>query len=623
MGQKLHNRIEIWKKLLLDFGKRNRLINFLEGKRSNVMITTPSLDKLWEFIVVNEREIVFPYAQKVQVDDDGEEIYETIIRGDIETNKPIDDLQKTLKSLRYKANTSIEEQGINTLYLTLGMLKWKERDDSSQVFSSPIILVPVRLLIESITSPYRLVLHDDEIVINPTLSHKLDNDFGILMPEFDSTHDSPTDYLEKLSCKIKNKGWNVEESTHLTNLSFLKINMYKDLERNEEKLNANSVIAALVGEKNPIQVSEDLNNFDHDKQIRPIDTFQVVDADSSQQDAVLLSKKGASFVLQGPPGTGKSQTITNIIAEAIADGKKVLFVSEKMAALQVVYSRLASVGLADFCFTLHSHKAKKKDILRDLANSINIDRTRVRDEALTQLDLLERKRCLLNEYQEELHTQTSGLNVSIYSVNGELAKLENVPDVIFSISDVDTVTVAVLNERRYLLNELSKTMGKRSEDYTDNVWRDSSVKFLSNALRHEIDSNVATAIPLIKELAERHTSICSKLGVKFESSLIGIDDLISLLSFVAKSPTIPIEWIMNHNTDSLIENAHKYKLQVEQIAKITTELKSKYRDIFFDCDATKRKNSLCSLMHKLQARIEENDKDWIAQNIDKINDELI
>lgn len=182
MGQKLHNRIEIWKKLLLDLGKRNRLINFLEGKRSNVMITTPSLDKLWEFIVVNEREIVFPYAPKVQVDDDGEEIYETIIRGDIETNKPIDDLQKTLKSLRYKANTSIEEQGINTLYLTLGMLKWKERDDSSQVFSSPIILVPVRLLIESITSPYRLVLHDDEIVINPTLSHKLDNDFGILMP---------------------------------------------------------------------------------------------------------------------------------------------------------------------------------------------------------------------------------------------------------------------------------------------------------------------------------------------------------------------------------------------------------------------------------------------------------
>ena len=150
MGQKLHNRIEDWKKLLLDFGKRNRLINFLEGKRSNVRISTPSFDRLWELVVANEKEIVFPYAKKVQIDDEGEEVYETVIKGDIETNKPIGDLQKTLKAPRYKANTSIEEQGINTLYLTFGMLKWKERDDSSQVFASPVILVPVRLLIESI-----------------------------------------------------------------------------------------------------------------------------------------------------------------------------------------------------------------------------------------------------------------------------------------------------------------------------------------------------------------------------------------------------------------------------------------------------------------------------------------
>ena len=106
MGQKLHSCIEIWKKLLLDFGKRNRLINFLEGKRSNVKITTPSFDRLWDLVVINEREIMFPYATKVQVDDEGEEVYETIVNGDIETNKPIGDLQKTLKALRYKANTS-------------------------------------------------------------------------------------------------------------------------------------------------------------------------------------------------------------------------------------------------------------------------------------------------------------------------------------------------------------------------------------------------------------------------------------------------------------------------------------------------------------------------------------
>ena len=622
MGQKLHNRIEIWKKLLLDFGKRNRLINFLEGKRNSVKIIMPSFDRLWE-LIVNEQEVVFPYARKVQVSDEGEEIYETIIKGDLESDRSIGDLQKTLKSLRYKANTSIEEQGINTLYLTFGMLKWKERDDSSQVFSSPVILVPVRLLIESITSPYRLVLYDDDIVINPTLSHKLENDFGIIMPEFDSIHDSPSEYIENLLHNVENKGWDVEKTMHLANLSFLKINMYKDLERNEEKLNANSVIAALVGEQDSIQVSAEFNNFDHDKNIRPIDTFQVVDADSSQQDAVLLSKKGVSFVLQGPPGTGKSQTITNIIAEAIAEGKKVLFVSEKMAALQVVYNRLASVGLADFCFTLHSHKAKKKEILRELANSINIDRTRVRDEALIQLDLLERKRNLLNKYQEELHTPTSGLNISIYWVNGKLAKLENVPDVVFSISDVNTVTTSILNERIYLLNELSKTIGKRSEDYLHNVWHDSSVKFLSNALRHEIDSNVAIAVPLMKDLAEQHSFVCSKLGVNLESSLIGVDDLISILSFASKSPFIPIEWVMeSSNIDVLIDYAHKYKKQVEQIVKTSNELKSKFYDISLDYDVAKRKDLLCSLMSQLQAYINGESKNWISQNVKNVNEEI-
>lgn len=172
------------------------------------------------------------------------------------------------------------------------MLKWKEQPESSQIFSSPIILVPVRLLIESITSPYRLTLHDDEIVINPTLAHKLDNDFGISVPEFDSAHDSPEEYMERLFSKIENQDWSVERSVHLANLSFLKINMYKDLERNEEKLNDNGVISAIVGEQSTIQqIPDELNNFDHDKQVRPIDTFQVVDADSSQQDAILLSKK--------------------------------------------------------------------------------------------------------------------------------------------------------------------------------------------------------------------------------------------------------------------------------------------------------------------------------------------
>ncbi len=618
MGQKLHNRIDAWKKQLLDFGKRNRLINFLEGKRNNVKITSPSCDDLYELLVTSEQDIVFPYARTIQFDDEGEEVYETIIRGNVETNKTHAELQKTLKSLRYKANTSIEEQGINTLYLTFGMLKWKEQDNSNQTFASPIILVPVRLLIESLTSPYKLSLHDDEIVINPTLSHKLDNDFGIKIPEYDATHDLPKDYLNKLAKLIENKGWTVEKTIFLSNLSFLKINMYRDLERNEQKLNANPVIASLVGERDPIEVSAELNNFNHDKEIRPIDTFQVVDADSSQQDAILLSKKGVSFVLQGPPGTGKSQTITNIIAEAIADGKKVLFVSEKMAALQVVYNRLASVGLGDFCFTLHSHKAKKKEILRDLESSINIDRTRVREEALSQLELLERKRNTLNQYQEELHTQTSGLNMSIFQINGRLAKLEDVPDVIFAIPNVDSTTPELLSERIYILGEYAKTIGKRSEDYENNVWRNSTIKYLSNELRHDIDSYSQQYMADIKALENGCLECSEKLSISKACSLNEIEDLLSLLEIVSRSPIFPSSWVKNKDLDALLNNALEYKKKTEYILETQRDIANKYNAPFFDIDANIVKTTLCSAIDKLCKSSINNDKAWLAENIGDI-----
>ena len=543
----------------------------------------PSFEELWDFVVVKEKEIVFQYAKKKQEDDEGVDVYE-IIKGDVETNIPIGELQKTLKALRYRAKTSVEEQGINTLYLTFGMLKWKEHEDSSQEFSSPVILVPVRLLLETIMSPYHLVLDDDEIVVNPTLSQKLYNDFGIIMPEFDDNYESPIDYVENLQRKVENNGWRVDKSIYLTNLSFLKVNMYKDLERNEEKMMSNPVIAALVGEQKPIQIPEELNNFDHDKEIRPIDTFQVVDADSSQQDAILLSNKGISFVLQGPPGTGKSQTITNIIAEAIANGKRVLFVSEKMAALQVVYNRLASVGLSDFCLNLHSYKAKKKEILRELSESVNIDHIRVRDEALTRLDLLERKREQLNEYQEELHTLTSGLNVSIYSVNGRLAKLENVPDVIFSMDAADKITESELNEKIYLLEEFAKTVGERSEDYSNNAWRNSLVRVLTNELRHDIDSNVTLLLKILQAENDVFGEICEKLGIEIESSQKGLNALVELLAQVSKCPIIPTWWVHSDNILGLRDEAREYQQETKAILEGRAQLLSAYNNDVLDLE---------------------------------------
>ena len=617
MGQKLHHRIETWKKQLLDFGKKNRLINFRETKRSNVKITTPSFESLFYEIVIHEKCLAFPFAKKVKIDDEGEETYDAIIAGDFETAKSLGELQKTLRVLRQRANSSTEEQGINTLFLAFGLLKWKENDNSEQTLTSPIILVPVRLTIESLTSPYKLSSHEDEIIVNPILIHKLEHDFGIVFPEFDSAVDHISDYFLKLMEIIENKDWEIVEDVNLTLLSFLKINMYKDLERNEEKLNSNAIISAIAGESEPISIPAELNNYDHDNNIKPIDTYQVVDADSSQQDAILLSKGGVSFILQGPPGTGKSQTITNIISEALADGKKVLFVSEKLAALQVVYNRLLQVGLSDYCLTLHSHKVNKKDILRDLANSITADRVKVRDDILTQLDILEKKRAALNDYQRELHTPFSALNYTIFQVNGKLAKLEDIPDIIFDINNVEKITLSELNDRCYLLNEFSKTIGKRSEDYANNVWRNSTVDYLSNELRHDIDSNITFLLPILSEINENIEDSCKKLGLSIKPSIEGLNLLVELLSFVGDSPTIPVKWIYDENLKQLQTKVDQYRSITSEIIEIERMVTEQYNDSsILSINAKERELYLSGLINKLTDKLKCSDVDYLIDNID-------
>lgn len=617
MGIALHQRVDIWKKLLLDFGKRNRLINFIETKRSNVKITAPSIEELYDIIAIHEKHLCFLFAKKVKVDENGEESYDIVVPGDIETTKPLGELQKTLKALRYKANTSIEEQGINTLYLAFGLLKWTESDNSKQILSSPLVLVPARLTIESLTSPYKLSAHEDEIVVNPTLAYKLQNDFGITLPDFDSDKDDIEAYLNELERLVDNKGWTISRDVNLTILSFLKINMFKDLERNEEKLNASNVISAIAGESEPISISSELNNYDHDNKTKPIDTFQVVDADSSQQDAVLLSKNGASFVLQGPPGTGKSQTITNIISEALADGKKVLFVSEKMAALQVVYKRLTGVGLSDFCFTLHSHKANKKEILRDLATSLTIDRKKVREEALTQLETLQRKKESLNEYQNQLHANCSGLNCSIYNINGKLAKLDHVPEIIFEIVNVDKMTQSELNDRIYLLSEFSKTVGKQSEDYKQNVWRNSTVDFLSNELRHDIDSYMSSLLPQLEDINSYFEDCCKELGLVIKPSLEGLDLIIQLLSLVGDSPTIPIKWLYKSDIDDLIYKAEQHKDCTHKIVELDNYIRERYNDSVFSLDGEQYRIQLSLLKNDIVDIVKFVDNSIVIDHLDK------
>lgn len=200
------------------------------------------------------------------------------------------------------------------------------------------------------------------------------------------------------------------------------------------------VLRAMAGDRHAIgDLPAQAENFDFDG-VKPNEWHEVVDSDSSQEEAILLSKLGVSFVMQGPPGTGKSQTITNIIAEALADGKKVLFVSEKAAALQVVLKRLTEVGLDDFCLSLHNYKANKKEIIDSIGVNLSLQDEYIDSSVLRELTELFHDRAFLNAYAGDLHKPIAPLDQSVYMVFGRISKLEKATVLEFSVDKHTEIT---------------------------------------------------------------------------------------------------------------------------------------------------------------------------------------
>ncbi len=575
-------KLEAWKNKLLDTGKRNRLINYRDTKRSSLRINKPQIYDLWDSFVINNQPLEFPYVDEERAESESEESNE--VNYSVITNQPIKEQQRTLRIIREKAKTAMEEQGVNILYLSFGFIKWTESGNSEQNFTSPVILVPVTLTIESISDPYILNLHEDEIVINPTLKHKFENDFGITLPEFDDEQ-KLTDYLDSIRKLISKNRWEVIEDIGLSLLSFLKINMYSDLEKHKERIKSNSVVRSLCGDANALKYNaEDISDFDHDGKTKPIDVFQVVDADSSQQDAIVCAKKGISFILQGPPGTGKSQTITNIIAECIANGKKVLFVSEKMAALEVVRRRLENAGLADFCLTLHSYKANKKEILDQLGEVLTLSHKKasLSDEAYQKLDLLQTYKEKLNEYSKAIYTKVSPLDKTIYEIHGSLANLQHYEEVIFTIPEIEKVSYSKFNRFINLLTQFIHTVGKMSNDYKSNPWNSANVANVSNELRHDIAAYLNKLIPKINNASKIYKEIEKALEIEYNSSYNGLTNLIKILRIASQSPKVPTHWIIGEDVTQLFTEIDEYSTLQQQYLSIKNELTKLYSKIHYN-----------------------------------------
>ena len=621
-----NKKIEYWKSQLLDTGKRNKMINYRETARATLKIVEPGIDELYANYVQNENELTFEYP----LDKDSDIRTYSVLRlfdrlscpipvllGDIKVATSFQESKKTLKNLRNKSKLALEEQGTNILYLSLGFIEWQENHGSHHSWvKSPLILVPVSLTVETLNAPFKLVRYDDDVVVNPTLQHLLSADYGIEFPPFDSDKDTVEDYLKTLEDIADEKGWRIIREASIGLLSFLKINMYKDLENNIENISNNAVLKAMLGDTSEIvNIPEELKSYNHDTLI-PKECFQVLSADSSQQDVIELSKRGVSFVMQGPPGTGKSQTITNIIAEALAADKKVLFVSEKMAALQVVYKRLSELGLAEFCLALHSHKANKKQVLDDIQNTLSLKKTRVKQEAIEELDRLNFERTELNQYATELHEEIAPLNISCYDVYGILDNLKSATDALFSIEDVDKITRETLNEMIYNLENLANYINNSNFDLENNPWFGVVINSLSLEDKQVMDKNINLIVEHLSALISNITDLVAKYGLNNPDTLQSVEEFIGFIKTLLQISAIPEIIFDNDNVRDLEEFTQKSADRIGTLIKDRENIDSWFYSDVYSVDLEKAKSDIDSKKEELEKSLEPSIIHNIAENID-------
>jgi very-short-patch-repair endonuclease/predicted nucleic acid-binding Zn-ribbon protein len=550
---KLNTKIEYWKNRLLDLGKRNRLINCTLPKsggsrvsRTALLIQHPDYKELWNTFVERDASLQFYIEEDEQLplSIGAAEHSKPKFSSSIVTNQSPAETYKTLRSLMKKAKEFTEEKGLNALYLAVGFLNWKENGTEGQEMRSPLVLVPAELRQDSINDPIVLSRSDDELTANRALEQKLLNDFGITLPQFDE--DNWQDYLSQVDSICSAMKWQVTcDATQLSLFSFLKINMYRDLELHIDEISGHHIVRALNGEAfdSGINVSE-LSDYNHDA-TEPQEVFSVVDADSSQQDAILLAKQGVSFVLQGPPGTGKSQTITNIIAELIADGKKVLFVSEKMAALDVVHRRLKQAGISDFCLTLHSHNANRKEILNQLENSLKLSRhkAQLQQEAFNQLYQLKDTRSSLNAYVQELHTTVNPLGRTIFEVNGFVASYGAYKNIDYIQQGAESFTPEILAQCQTALEELMRIVDKSGYQQS-NPWNGCILTSVTHEFRQQFLVDTKKLSAFIDVAIQLFTDFIEMAGAtKMPQSFTTAAKMSLLLTAVSQSPNMPHSWL--------------------------------------------------------------------------------
>lgn len=594
---------------LLDLSARNRLLNIPRSAKNvrTIEVIDEKSSEVFRLLIKDGRAFTFlsgraseeELAQKKEAGEVADEEINNLAQPEDETvdergvlNRHADTklqtrltskgLQKRLLDLYFDARTLEEEQGVNILFLALGTLKWVDPLNAKNVRYAPLILIPVSLERGNAAEQFKLKWRQEDHAPNLSLEAFLERVHKLKLPSFEAGDDFDVmSYLDAVSVAIKSKeNWSVNpDDIVLGFFSFSKFLMYRDLDPEvwpiEGGLTAQPLIKGLLSdgfEDTKGSIPEDAAI---DEYIAPAELLHIVDCDGSQTLAVHDVRAGRNLVIQGPPGTGKSQTIANVIASAIADGKTVLFVAEKMAALEVVKRRLDQAGVGDACLELHSNKANKRTLLEELRRTSELGAPRG-DFATTVNIRLEAARSELNNHAARMHKKHPSAELTPYQVIGQLSRLrqEQVPPLDIQLERPETWSADDKNVREELVIELAQRIAEIGRP-DKHPWRGVGLTAIFPTDVERLVQRISKLKERLEFIASEQTALALSLKVEVPAVFKDLNVLTDLARRVAEAPKLSAVALVDTNWETDRQAISQLIDVGTEFANLSSKLESK------------------------------------------------
>ena len=569
IARKLDSTLTAWRDKLLAMDKRQRLLYFKHLKAGTLEFDHAS--PLATLATLASTSVPVRPAPEPGVSRSDRALYVK--------DKTDETLRTSLRRIDQQSKQAFADRGVWTLYLGVLMVHWADPKDTSAKIDSPVLLVPVQVEKTGADSPYVISRTDDDITVNPVLQLKLSTEFGVELPTIDPDDVSLERFRYELERSIsQHPQWRVESRMVLANFTFQKEAMYQDLLENADRIAGHDMVQLLA--LGPDAPSSSAYGFDEpsldglDEHKPPESMFTILDADSSQRRCILCAADGKSFVMDGPPGTGKSQTIANMIAELMAIGKSVLFVSEKAAALDVVRDRLTNQGLQHFLFELHSHAATRKEVAAELSKTL---RKRVQiDSTFSGQDErnLARDRQQLTDFSAAMNEIDPNLGWSLFTVLGRLSELDRGIDAsVPSHRRWASVSEADLSEIRQHASTLGRVWNAVADE-DSYLWRDLTSDQLGPAEARQYGRYATRALESAHLVRERVAAIDAELELSVPADVKGIQRRLDLLGALDDRPQgVPV-WFDCDHLEALDERLREAQTSLRTIAGHVQALES-------------------------------------------------